>query len=52
MWNHYGDYKTGIMGEYKCTQFDQNQKILRVNGHGDVKLRVTKLYSNDIGLML
>lgn len=44
MLDHYGDYKTGIMEEYKCTQFDQNQKILRVNGHGDVRLSVIKLH--------
>lgn len=44
MLDHYGDYKTGIMGEYKCTQFDQNQKILRVNGEGNVKLGVMKLH--------
>lgn len=51
MLDHYGDYKTGSIGEYKCTQFDQNQKILKANGHGDVKLGVMKLHRNDTRLM-
>lgn len=52
MLDHYGDYKTGIMGEYKCTNLYsklgnnemQNWKIMRVNGDGDVKLGVMKLH--------
>ena len=41
---HYGDYKTEILGEHICIQFDQNQNILTVNGNGDVRLRVMKLH--------
>lgn len=46
MLDHYGDYKTGIVGEYKCTHLyseDSNWKILRVNGDGNVQLGVMKL---------